>query len=83
MSNEEWKELKDEILDKYLEVGIFSKVNVLTEDVKGVMEEHKDSDRPAKVIIFSNFQEAFTRVATFLGREGIPYSCVPIKRILY
>ena len=73
----EWKEIKAERQEKYMILEVTSKINLMLEDIKQIMEDAEAEEKPVKIIIYSNFDAAFGRVRNFLERASIAYSCAP------
>ena len=81
MDKEEWEMLKAERLEKYLQVVITGKIDAVISDMKKILEEAEEAgdERPVKIVIFSNFNDAFKRIEHQLVNEGLPWACVPSK----
>lgn len=77
LSREEWRAFYEERLARYLPVDVTGKIDVLVHDIKEIMSEAEEhgSERPVKLIIYSNFAEAFTRIKLMLDTEGLRYTC--------
>jgi hypothetical protein len=90
LSREEWCAIYEERLARYLPVDITGKIDVLVHDIKEIMNEAEErgSERPVKLIIYSNFAEAFTRIKLMLDTEGLRYtyappSCHLVSRVMH
>ena len=81
LTKKEWEasERYQEAAARYTEVKLTSKIDVVVEDMKKIIADVEDNGggRPAKIVIFSNFAEAFSRIAETCDREGVAYGRAP------
>ena len=79
MDPAEWAEIHAERLAKYLPLVVTGKIDAVITDMKAILEEAEEAgqERPVKIVIFSNFVEAFKRIEMELNREGLPFACAP------
>lgn len=79
LNKKDWEasERYQEAAARYTEVKLTSKIDVVVDDMKQIVEEMKENGegRPAKIVIFSNFAESFKRIAEACDREAIVYGC--------
>ena len=72
--------MKEEILQGYMAVQIFGKVQLIIDDVKGLLEKAQDGEleQPPKVVIYSGFKDAFKALQERLRADNIRYACAPV-----
>ena len=82
---EEWADAMAEKKAKYQEIITTGKVDRLMMDIKDIFdqaEEATEDTRQPKVIVYSNFDQAFARLKTALSTEDIAHTCATAQLLL-
>ena len=82
LTKEEWDDLYEERRAKYGQFMVTSKVDQVVTDVRQLIESREEEgEAPPKIVIYSNFNQAFDRIAKSLRGEddGMPvsFACDP------
>jgi hypothetical protein len=70
---------------KYQEIITTGKVDRLMMDIKDIFdqaEEATEDTRQPKIIVYSNFDQAFARLKTALSTEDIAHTCATSQLLL-
>lgn len=81
LTKKEWEDSEPylEAAARFTVVKLTSKIDVVVDDMKAILAaaEERGQERPVKIVIFSNFAEAFARIAETCEQREIPYGYGP------